>query len=302
MVDKNSDHLVRAISKDRQIRALAAKTTGVVRRAQTIHKTTVLSTAALGRVLTGGLLVGSMLKSGRRTIIRIKGEGPLGYLIAEADLHGNVRGYVQNPDVELPLSPDGKIDVGSGVGAGTLTVQKNLDLKDPYEGSVELISGEIGEDLTYYFTKSEQTPSSVGLGVMVQPDLTVSAAGGFIVQIMGGADEKQIDLLEENISKLGSITGLISEGNNPENLLEKIFADQGYRILAEKEVEYSCPCSKERTREIVEGLPAQEIRAALQEMGEVEVRCQFCQERYSFSEKEAEEILHKKQTNTDQNE
>ncbi len=302
MVDKNGDYLVRAISKDRQIRALSVRTTEVVREARRLHGTTVLSTAALGRVLTGGLLVGSMLKSGRRIILRINGEGPLGYIIAEADLHGRVRGYVQNPDVELPLSETGKIDVARGIGPGTLTVQKNLDLKDHYEGSVELISGEVGEDLTYYFTKSEQTPSSVGLGVLVEPDLTVSAAGGFIVQIMGGASEEQIDILEENISKLGSLSELISEGYNPDTLLEKIFGDQGFRILAEKEVEYNCHCSKDRTRKIVEGLPAEEIKTSLEERNEVEVRCQFCKERYSFDKKEAEDILQQKKSKSDDEE
>lgn len=302
MVDKSGDYLVRAISKDRQIRALSIRSTEVVRRAKEIHDTTVLSTAALGRVLTGSLLVGSMLKSGRRIIIRINGEGPLGYMIAEADLHGRVRGYVQNPNVELPLSDEGKIDVARGVGPGTLTLQKNLDLKEHYEGSVELISGEIGEDLTYYFTKSEQTPSSVGLGVLVQPDLTISAAGGFIVQLMGGASEEQIEVLEKNIGKLDSISELIFEGYSPETLLEKIFADQGFRILAEKEVEYNCHCNRDRTREIVEGLPAEEINASLEERNEVEVRCQFCQERYTFNREETEKILHKKKSQSDREE
>ncbi len=291
MTDNDGDYLVRAISSDRQIRALAVRSTDVVREAKRRHNTTVLSTAALGRVLTGSLLVGAMLKSGLWTELRVEGEGPLGSILAEANLHGQVRGYVQNPGVELPLTDEGKIDVARGIGPGKLTVRKNLDLKDPYEGSVELISGEIGEDLTYYFTQSEQTPSAVGLGVMVDSDLTVAAAGGFIVQLMGGAEDDAVRMLEENVNRIHSVSELIAEGIKPEELLDRLFGDLRFRILAETEVEFRCRCSRERTREMVKSLPAEDLREVLSEQKRVEIRCQFCNESYEFLEEEAREIL-----------
>ncbi len=291
MTDKDGDYLVRAISSDRQIRALAVRSTGVVREARRRHDTTVLSTAALGRVLTGSLLISAMLKSGLWTELRVEGEGPLGSILAEGNLYGQVRGYVQNPGVELPLTDEGKIDVARGIGPGTLTVRKNLDLKDPYQGSVELISGEIGEDLTYYFTQSEQTPSAVGLGVMVESDLTVAAAGGFIVQLMGGAEDDAVKMLEENVNRIHSVSELIAEGIKPEELLDRLFGDLRFRILAETEVEFRCRCSRERTREMVKSLPPEDLKEVLEEQKRVEIRCQFCNESYEFLEEEAREIL-----------
>lgn len=286
----NQDQLVRAITRDRQVRVLTARTTDLVEEARKLHNTSPLATAALGRTLTGALLVASLLKSGHEVSLTIDGSGPLGKIVAEANYKGEVRGYLKNPDAHLPLK-DGKLDVASGVGQGKLTVRKMLASGKPYEGSTKLISGEIGEDLTYYFTVSEQIPSSVGLGVLVAKDLSVKAAGGFLVQVMPDASEGDIDLLEENIANIGSLSRHIDAGRGPEEILELVMGDIYYRILEKTDVKYHCRCNEARINSLLKSLSREEIDSVLDELGEVEIQCHFCNQSYSFDEKEINDIM-----------
>ena len=286
----NQDRLVRAITKDRQIRILTTRTTDLVEEARKLHQTSPLATAALGRTLTGALLVASLLKSGHEVSLSIDGNGPLGKIVAEANYKGEVRGYLKNPGANLPLK-DGKLDVASGVGQGELTVRKMLADGKPYEGSTKLISGEIGEDLTYYFTVSEQIPSSVGLGVLVDKDSSVKAAGGFLLQVMPDAADEDIDLLEENIANIGSLSRHISKGKSPEEILDLVMGDIYYRILEKTDVKYHCRCSEDRISSIVRSLSREEIDSVLEELGEVEIQCHFCNQSYSFDENEINDIM-----------
>ena len=288
----NQDRLVRAITKDRQIRILTVRTTDLVEEARKLHGTSPLATAALGRTLTGALLVASLLKSGHEVSLSIDGNGPLGKIISEANYKGEVRGYLKNPGANLPLK-DGKLDVAGGVGQGELTVRKMLADGKPYEGSTKLISGEIGEDLTYYFTVSEQIPSSVGLGVLVDKDMSVKAAGGFLLQVMPDASDQDIDLLEENIANIGSLSGLISEGKSPEEILSLLMGNIYYRILEKTDVKYQCRCSEERISSLVKSLSREEIDSVIEELGEVEIQCHFCNQSYSFDENEINDIMNK---------
>lgn len=288
---EDKDYLIRAITPDRQIRILAVRSTNLVEQAREMHGLSPLASAALGRTLTGAVLTASLLKSGHEVSLTIDGNGPLGRIIAEANYKGEVRGYVANPEANLSLNPQGKIDVAAGVGEGFLTVRKILGSGKPYEGSVELISGEIGEDLTYYFTRSEQIPSSVGLGVLVNPDLKVQAAGGFMVQLMPEAGEEDIELLENNIANLGSISRLIEAGKTPEDLIELVLGDIYYRQLEEKEIKFTCKCNKNRVADLISGLSLQDIEASLEEYGYLEIRCHFCNQVYRFDESEINDII-----------
>ena len=291
-MNDNQNRLVRAITKDRQIRVLTARTTELVEEARKLHKTSPLATAALGRTLTGALLVASLLKSGHEVSLSVDGDGPLGKIVAEANYKGEVRGYLKNPDAHIPLK-DGKLDVAGGVGQGELTVRKMLANGKPYEGSTKLISGEIGEDLTYYFTVSEQIPSSVGLGVLVDKDLSVRAAGGFLLQVMPDANDDDIDLLEENIANIGSLSRHIGEGKGPEEILDLVMGDIYYRILEKTDVQYHCRCSEERITSLVKSLSREEIDSVLEELGEIEIQCHFCNQAYSFDENEINDIMNK---------
>ncbi|ADL12449.1 Hsp33 family molecular chaperone HslO [Acetohalobium arabaticum] len=284
------DYLIRVMTTNKEIRALAVNSTGVVREAQKAHDTTPVATAALGRTLNGALLMGSMVKTGQETALKIAGDGPLGKIAAEANHHGEVRGYVQNPKVDFMTSRQGKLDVAQAIGKGQLVVRKDLGVEEPYEGSVPLVSGEIGEDLTYYFTQSEQVPSAVGLGVLVDTDLSVKAAGGFIVQLLPEASEETIEQLEENLAEIESVSRLIDHGLSPEELLEKILSGFEFRTLAEKEVIYKCKCSKEDTKNLLASLGKEEIEEIIAEEGKIEIECHFCGEVYQYSKEEVEEI------------
>ncbi|SJZ51329.1 Hsp33 family molecular chaperone HslO [Selenihalanaerobacter shriftii] len=294
------DNLIRVMTTNKEIRALAVNSTKVVKDAQQAHNTTPVATAALGRALSANLLMGSMVKTGHETGLKIIGDGPLNKIVAESNHYGEVRGYVGNPKIDFMTNKQGKLDVAGAIGNGKLIVRKNLGLKEPYEGSVPLISGEIGEDLTYYFTQSEQTPSAVGLGVLIDTDLSVKAAGGFIVQLLPEASEETIEQLEENLAKIESVSGLINQGLSPEELLEKVLDGFRFRTLTQRDVSYKCKCSKDRTKNLLVGLGREEIKEIIAEEGQVEIRCHFCGELYSYGKKEIDDLFDKVKNIDDQ--
>ncbi len=285
------DYLFRAITTNKEVRALAIKSTEVVAKAQRSHQTTPLATAALGRSLTGGLLVANLLKSGNEISLDIRGDGPLKRIVVNANYHGRVRGYVVNPHIKLMNNAAGKLDVAGAIGNGQLLIKKDLGLKEPYEGSVPLVSGEIAEDLTYYFTKSEQTPSAVGLGVVVNPDLSVEAAGGFLIQLLPDASEETINKLESNLAEVKSVSRLIEAGLSPEEVLDRLLAGFDYRVLDKSDVEFKCKCDRQRVAGLAMSLGPEELKGILEEEGKVEVRCHFCGENYQFEQEEINELL-----------
>jgi molecular chaperone Hsp33 len=279
-----TDKLIRVMTGNQQVRALVAK-------AQQMHQTTPVATAALGRALTGGLLMANMELSGSEISLNITGNGPLEKIMVHANQAGEVRGYVKNPQIETEINDAGKLDVAGAIGMGQLTVKKELGLKDPYSGQIPLVSGEIGEDLTYYFTNSEQTPSSVGLGVLVGEDLKVQAAGGFIVQVMPEASEQTITKLEENIANLQSVSRLIDAGNSAQEILEEVLAGFEFEIIDQQDVAFKCQCNQEQIKGLVTGLGEEELKETLEQEGQVEIRCQFCGKKYQFGEREVKELL-----------
>lgn len=285
------DYLIRAITTNKELRALAVKSTEVVAEAQRRHQTTPVATAALGRVLSGALLTGSLVKSGEEILLKVEGDGPAGKIIAEANQEGDVRGYISNPDLEFYTTKNGKLDVARAVGSGELSLTKFMSMKEPYKGSVPLVSGEIGDDLTYYFTASEQIPSAVGLGVLVDKDLSVKAAGGFLIQLLPDASEETIQLLEDNLKKVKSVSALIEKGMSPEDILDKLLGNLDYRVVARKNVKFKCRCSRDRSYELIAGLGRDEIEETLKEQGKLEVRCHFCNQSYTFEKDEVEEML-----------
>lgn len=285
------DYLVRAMTTNKELRILAASSTNVVAEAQQKHQTTPVATAALGRTITGALLTGSLVKSGDEVVFKIDGDGPAGKIIADANQKGEVRGYIQNPQLDFYKNSQGKLDVARAVGKGQLSITKIMSLKEPYTGSVPLISGEIGEDLTYYFTASEQVPSAVGLGVLVDTDLSVKSAGGFLIQLLPDASEETITLLEKNLAKLNSVSALIEDGLSPEEIIELLVGELDYRVMARKEIKFKCRCSRERSYTLVAGLGKQEIEETLAAEGKIEVRCHFCNESYVFSGQEIKKLL-----------
>ncbi len=285
------DYLIRAITTNKEIRALAVRSTNIVEEARKSHNSTALATAALGRALSGTVLLGSMIKSGEEVGLIIEGDGPLRRIVVEANQKGIVRGYVANPQIELKLNEHGKLDVASAIGQGTLKVIKNKLLKEPYESTVPLISSEIGDDLTYYFTQSEQTPSAVGLGVLVDTDQSVKAAGGFIIQLLPDAQESTIKKLEDNLKEINTVSRLIEEGKSPEQLLEKLLAGFDFRVMARKDVSYQCKCDRERIGRLLLSLDEDEIEDILKEEGKVEVKCHFCNQSYNFDEKDIDSLI-----------
>ncbi len=287
------DTIVRAVSKDGAVRAFVTITTEMVSEAQKIHHTYPIATAALGRTLTAGAIMSTMLKGEKDCLtIQIKGGGPIGSIVVKSDSQGNVKGYLDNPVVDLPLRADGKLDVGSAVGRdGYLNIVRDLGLKEPYVGQIPLVSGEIAEDLTLYYARSEQIPSAVGLGVLVDVDTSVKAAGGFIVQLMPQADEGTIDKIECAISNLPSVTEMIADGLNAEELLEKVLKDFEMDILEKVDVRYQCDCSRQRIERALISVGEKELRDIVETDGEAELTCHFCNTAYQFDRKELEEIL-----------
>ncbi|MCK4257947.1 MAG: Hsp33 family molecular chaperone HslO [Halanaerobiales bacterium] len=288
------DQIIRASGAMGQVRIFAAVTTELVEEARQRHNTSPLATAALGRALTAGGLMGTMLKEGQRISLQFFGDGPLGPVFVIADVEGNVRGYVRHPEADLSLNDKGKLDVGRGIGNGNLYVIKDLGLKEPYKGSIPLVTGEIGEDLTHYFMKSEQTPSAVGVGVLVQQDYSVKASGGFIMQLLPHAEESTIQQLEANLAKLsGGVTQVIDEGKGPEELIEIILNGIEYHITERRDVRFKCNCNRERLEKIVINLGEEEARDILLQENKLELTCHFCNENYCFDEKDLDRLFAK---------
>jgi len=286
------DYIVRASAADGQIRAFAATTRELVEKAKKIHGTSPVATAALGRLLTGAAMMGSMMKGMSDVLtVQIMGDGPIGSMTVTADAMARVKGFVQNPEVMLPASAEGKLDVGGAVGMGMLRVIKDLGLKEPYVGETELISGEIAEDLTVYFATSEQTPSSVALGVLMNRDNTVAQAGGFVIQLMPDATEEVISHLEQKLTEVTSVSGLLAEGMTPEEILEYIFAGFDLKLLDKIPTSYYCNCSKERVEKALISLGAKELNAMIADGEPVTLNCHFCEKNYTFSVDELKELV-----------
>ncbi len=285
--------LIRCITSNGQVMATAVDTTDIVARAENIHTTSAVVTAALGRLLTAASMMGNMLKGRDDSItLRISGGGPAGSLIAVSDANGDVRGYVTNPVVELPLNEKGKLDVGGAVGKdGLLYVIKDLGLKEPYNGSVPLVSGEIAEDITAYYALSEQTPTVCALGVLVNPDLSVNVAGGYIIQLLPAAEEKTIELLEDGIKDMPSVTKMLSDGMTPEEIIRKALCNFEVEVLYEQEIEYKCNCSKERVEKALISMGKKELTDMANEMETAEIKCHFCDKVYKFSNNELKKLI-----------
>lgn len=288
------DYIVRATAANGQIRAFAATTKQVVETARCDHNTSPVATAALGRLLTAGAMMGVMMKGDKDVLtLQIKGEGPIGGLTVTADSHGNVKGYAEDPQVMLPVNLAGKLDVGGAVGPGILYVIKDLGMKEPYVGQTELQTGEIAEDLTYYFAASEQVPSSVGLGVLMEKNNTVKQAGGFIIQLMPFTDEKVIEALEAKIAQVRPVTAMLDDGMSPEQILEELLGELGLEINDTLPTQFHCSCSKERVSKALISVGAKELQSMIDDGKEIEVNCHFCNTNYSFSVDELKEFLKK---------
>ena len=287
-----TDYIVRASAADGQIRAFAATTRELVEYARQIHETSPTATAALGRLLTAGSIMGIMLKGDKDILtLQIKGDGPICGLTVTANSKGNVKGYVHNPMVMLPANHKGKLDVGGAIGAGMLRVIKDLGLKEPYVGQTDLVSGEIAEDLTYYFASSEQVPSAVALGVLMNKDNTVKRAGGLIIQLMPNAQDEVIDRLEQNVNKISSISSMLDQDMTPEMILDEVLGEFGLDILDKVEVAYECNCSKERVESAIISIGYKEIAEMIEENKSIEVNCHFCNKHYVFTVDDLKEML-----------
>lgn len=287
------DYLVRAIAYNGQVRAFAARTTEAVSEAQRRHHTWPLVSAALGRAMTAGVMMGAMLKGEDKLTVKIEGDGPIGPIIIDANAKGELRGFVTNGQVHFDLNEHGKLDVRAGVGTnGFLTVVKDLGMRDMFSGQTPIISGEIAEDFTYYFATSEQVPSSVGLGVLVNPDHTILAAGGFIIQIMPGCEEETIDMIERRLSTIEPVSTMVEKGMSPEEILQAVLGTEGHvQLLSTQPVKFQCQCSKERFGAAILGLGVKEIQDMIDDVGQIETQCHFCLETYNFSEAELQELI-----------
>ena len=288
-----SDQLVRAISKDGYVKAVAVTTRDLTERARQIHKTLPVATAALGRTLAAASMMGNALKGeGASLTLQIKGGGPIGTILAVSDYEGNVRGTVDNPQVDVPLRADGKLDVGAAVGCdGTLTVIRDLHMKEPYVGSVALLGGEIAEDLAAYFVESEQIPTACGLGVLVDRDQSVKVSGGYLIQLLPGAGENVITMVEGSIMAAGQVTNILTENDDAEEMLRKVLSDFDLEILEKSPIEYRCFCSRERMERALVSLGPEELKAMIDEQGDVTLTCQFCDSTQHFSKEELEALL-----------
>lgn len=287
------DYIVRATAGNAQIRAFAATTKELVETARQHHNTSPVATAALGRLLTGGVMMGSMMKNPTDVLtIQIKCSGPIGGLTVTGDAEGKVKGYVDNPEAILPPKND-KLDVGGALGQGVMTVIKDMGLKEPYSGQTILQTGEIAEDLTYYFATSEQVPSSVGLGVLMEKDNTVRCAGGFIVQVMPFIEEEVLCKLEENISNIQSVTTMLDAGFTPEMILEKVLDGLDVEFTDTLPAKFDCNCSKERIEKAIISVGKKDIQEMIDDGKAIEVKCHFCNTAYEFSIDELKNLLKK---------
>lgn len=288
------DYIIRATAADGQIRAFAATTRGVVEKARASHNTSPVATAALGRLLTAGGMMGTMMK-GKDDILtlRIEGDGPIEGLTVTADSAGNVKGYAFNPAVMLPPNAKGKLDVGGALGVGVLSVIRDIGLKEPYVGQTILVSGEIAEDLTYYYATSEQIPTSVALGVLMNKDNTVRQAGGFIIQLLPGASDEIIDKLEKKLGEMDSITSLLDAGRTPEMILDFVIGEFGLEILDTMPTEFYCNCDKARVEKALISIGRKELQEMIDEGKTIEVNCHFCNRNYAFTVEELNGLLKK---------
>lgn len=286
------DYMVRATAANGYIRAFAATTKDIVQKAATVHQTTPVVTAALGRLLTAGAMMGLMMKGDKDVMtLQINSDGPVGGLVVTADSHGNVKGYPNNSYVDIPLKRRGKLDVGGAVGRGTLTVIKDLGLKEPYVGQVELVNGEIAEDITYYFASSEQVPSSVGLGVLVDTDYSVKQAGGFILQLLPGVPDEVIDALEAKLANVTSVTAMLEEGMTPEKIIETLLEGFDPDILMTYDLAFKCNCSRDRMAKALISIGEAELQSIIDDGIPAELKCHFCGSAYEFSIEELKEML-----------
>lgn len=289
-----SDYIVRATAAGHQVRIFAATTKELVEQARAYHNTSPVVTAALGRLLTAGAMMGSMQKSDNdKLTLQINCSGPIGGLTVTADAQANVKGYVNNPDVMLPPNQYGKLDVGGALDLGVLSVIKDMGLKEPYVGQTQLVSGEIAQDLTYYFVTSEQVNSSVALGVLMEKDNTVKQAGGFIVQLLPFAQDSVISKLEENIGKLPSVTQMLEAGETPESMLAKITEGMDMEIMDTLPTKFYCDCCKEKVEKVIISIGREEIQKMIDDGEPIEVNCHFCNTQYKFSVDELKEIFTK---------
>lgn len=288
-----SDQIVRVLAKDAPVKASAISAREMVERARQIHKTLPVATAALGRALMGCSMVGNQLKEEKGSVtLRIKGGGPLGTVTAVSDCEGNVRGYVQNGMVDLPLKAPGKLDVGTAVGCdGTLTLIKDLGMKEPYVGSIGLLSGEIADDLTAYFAKSEQIPSACALGVLVDTDQSVLCAGGYLIQLLPGADDEVITKVEQGVARVGAVTNHLKDGITALDLVREVLRDFDLEVLEESPVEYRCYCDRERVSRALISMGREELESLIAEQGGAELTCQFCDRVYQYTREDLEELL-----------
>ena len=287
-----SDYIIRATAAGETVRAFAIRSTELTAKAREIHRTFPVVTAALGRLLSAGAMMGSMMKGENdKLTLMIKGDGPITQLTVPADGHGHVKGFPANPSVDIPLKRAGKLDVGGAIGKGTLTVIMDLGLKEPYNGQVEIQTGEIGDDLAYYFTVSEQTPSAVGLGVMVDTDSEVKHAGGFIIQMMPDVAEETIEAIEAKLKDAEPVTTMMEKGMSPEDILEYYLGGLDLHINEKLPVEYYCDCSKEKVARALATISTDDLNEIINDGEEIEVKCYFCNSAYKFQVDELREMI-----------
>lgn len=286
------DYIVRAMAADQQIRAFAVTSRELVEKARESHNTSPVATAALGRLLSAGAMMGVMMKGEKDILtLQMKGSGPLGGLTVTADSKGNVKGYADNPEAMLPPNAQGKLDVGGAMGIGILNVIKDMGLKEPYNGSCELKTGEIGDDLTYYFATSEQVPSAVGLGVLMNKDNTVKQAGGFIIQLMPFVSEEVVDKLEAKLAEVTSVTAMLDKGYTPEMILEELLGEFGLEITETMPTQFYCNCGKERVEKALISVGRKSLNEMVQDGKPIEVACHFCNAKYEFTVEELKELI-----------
>lgn len=284
--------LIRCITDNGAVMAVCADTTDIAAESERIHGTSAVITAAMGRLLTAASIMGNAQKGEKDSLtLRIAGNGPAGTLVAVSDRDGNVRGYMTQPVVELPLNEKGKLDVGGAVGSGTLQVIKDIGLKEPYVGEIPLVSGEIAEDITAYYAESEQIPTVCALGVLVNPDLSVKCAGGFMIQMLPGATDEDITKVETAIGKMRSVTEMMIDGDTPEDIIAKALDGFEYEVLWEQEVEYKCNCSRERTKAVLAAVGTDDLREMADSSDDTEVVCHFCNKKYVFTPSDIEKII-----------
>lgn len=288
------NYVIRGVDKNRSFRVFIAKTTEMVEKARVTHGLTPVATAALGRSITAGAIMGIMQKNDKDEVsMVIKGDGPIGEVTVVAKKNGNVKGYVGNPNIPVELNEQGKLDVGGAVGKGKLTVIRDYGLKEPYIGQSDLVSGEIAEDLSNYYVVSEQQPSAIALGVLVEKDLSVKAAGGMIIQVLPNISEDDLGLLEHKLQVMTPMSTLINDGYSPEEILEGLFEDMGVEILEKQEVNYTCDCNEERIERALISVGKEEIKDMIEKDHGAELTCHFCNTKYAFSEDDLMKLIEK---------